>query len=415
MNNHGNFSRKASSGKYNPIPNYTPLLGVKMYVSESKFLLTFIASVAYMLIYVRMALIEQSAAGGIFCLLGIGASVMLAVGGIFLLLGSSIKRSPGIIAFSGLLLILVSLGIFSVNISVELLSESSILGVIQGLFELLMLVGLMILLFALIASCLNKRTAPSAGYLAGVASVFAVILLLVRTLTTFASLTSALGADFSWDIAADLPNELRWALKTVETTSAYAEQMYYARMFERAALLLLLFSALPPIFGFAPFFRQYNMQMEITHDIPANRAYFEQLEAERRQKKAEKGALAGLKGLRTLRAEPQQKIEPLQIEAEAERPSPIRGYCGPDFIEGFDLFDERTDYSSQQRIYNDIPDYDLPPAANTMPQAESAPDMPERNAETGAYKVKLTRSKPPFPRPDDESIWFHYTDDGEED
>lgn len=415
MNNHGNYSRKASSGKYNPIPNYTPLLGVKMYVSESKFLLTFIASIAYMLVHVRMALIEQSAAGGILCLLGIGASVMLAAGGMFLILGSSIKRSPGIIAFSGLLLILVSLGIFSVNIAVELLAESSILGVIQGLFELLMLVGFMIMLFALIASCFNKRTPPSAAYFAGIASVFAVILLLVRTLTTFASLTSALGTGFSWEGAADLPNELRWALKTVETSSMYAEQMYYARMFERAALLLLLFSALSPVFGFAPFFRQYNMQMEITHDIPANRAYFEQLEAERRQKKAaERGAHSGLKGLRTLRAEPQPKIEPLHTESETDTPAPIRGYCGPDFIEGFDLFDERVDYDLPQHIPNNTPIHNADADITAPISADSSPDFPERNAETGAYKVKLSRTKPSIPRPDDESIWYHYTDDGEE-
>lgn len=421
MNNHGNYSRKARSGKYNPIPNYTPLLGVKMYVSESKFLLTFMASVAYMLIHARMALIEQSAAGGILCILGIAASFLLAVGAMFLVIGASIRRSPGIIAFSGLTLLLISFSTFCVTVALELLYEGSILGVIQGLFELLMLVGLIIIVFTLILSCLNKRTAPSASYLAAVSAVFALILLLVRTLTTFASLTSALGTDFSWEGAADLASEIRWALKTVETTSIYASQMYYARMFERAALLLLITSALSPVFKFAPFFRQYNMQMEITHDIPANRAYFEQLELERRREKEERGALSGLRGLRSLKKDPQPE-PPLKTENEPEKYNPIRGYCGPDFIEGFDLFDERVDAPSVQPVRRPIkqpdshtvePDIMAPMVDDFIIQPVSD-NMPERNAETGAYKVKLSRAKPSIPRPDDESIWFHYTDDGED-
>lgn len=424
MNNNGNYSRKARSGKYNPIPDYTPLLGVKMYVSESKFLLTFITSAAYMLIHTRMALIEQSVAGGLLCLLGIAASFLLTFGGMLLLIGSSLKSSPGIIVFSGLTFMLASMGIFSVTVAVDLLSESSILGVVQGLFELLMLAGFIILLFTLMVSCLNKRTSPASGYLAGVASVFALILLLVRTLTTFASLTSALGTDFAWDGAADLANEIRWTLKTVDTASMYASQMYYARMFERAALLLLIACSLSPVFKFAPFFRQYNTQMDITHDIPANRAYFEQLELERQREKSERGALNGLKGLRSLRTPPQPQVkpEPLHTEPEADTYTPIRGYCGPDYIEGFDLFDERIEYDAPHKaaypsetyapsiIHADstssFPEDDMQPVAEALP---------ERNTETGALKVKLSRAKPSIPRPDDESIWFHYTDDGEED
>lgn len=422
-------SRSGGFGRYRPIPNYTPLYGLKLYYSESGYILTFIAMAAYALVCINMSAIELAESGNYFCLIGIGSAILLAAGGLLILLSAVFKELPGIIIFFGQLLLFFSaLGFLASTVS-GLMSEVSLLGIVQGMFELLFLGTLAAALIPMIISCLNRRTSPSLGYLPIVTLLFAALLLLVRTVSTFATLSSALGSDFNWEAASDLSGEVRWVLRSVSTSSRNTSQMYYARLFERVVLIILYFSALPTVFRFPSFFKEYNMQMDISAELPGHEPQISRSDRKRqkREKDEEKGSDL-LAGLSSLRSRPDAVNTPPEDEEEPEDIINDNSYSGPDFISGFDEPDE-YDYRppirrpvkqptgkqkprEPQIIYNTqllAADYGKPcdPKEIAEDAEQDENEQPERNSETGAYKVKLKSS---IPNPADKSIWDNYTE-----
>ncbi len=426
MGLHRNEPYTFGDGKYHSTPDFTPLNGLKLYFSESGYLLTFIAMVAYALVCINMSAIEMAESGSILCLIGIAASLLLLAGGVLVLLSSIFNELPGIFMFFGLLMLFFSCLCYIGTALSTVMSDVSLLGIVQGMFELVFLASLAAGMIPLIITCLGKRTSPMLGYLPSVACLFASLLLLVRTVSSFATLTSALGLDFNWESAQDCPTEIRWVLRTVSTTSPNASQMYYARLFERIMLIILLFSALSLLFRFASFFKQYNSQMDINAEMPGAHVQKPLTQGRGRHKRNKEEKTDILAGLNTLRKKPSE-TEVLEEEDEPEQITD-NSYTAPGFISGFDEPEEeylpRRSYQpepqSQQPVrqpdvvYNtNLLDADYGKAIDSKggeeadnPQSEGE-NQPERNSETGAYKVKLKMS---IPDPKDKSIWDNYED-----
>jgi len=421
MPTYATHSRK-SSGKYNPQPDYTPLYGIRLFGTESGFLLSFIAIILYSAARIYMSVIEQNNAGSIeiFAILGILSSILLLSGGFLFLLGTHIKRLPGIFLFAGLIMLIFADCIFCFCLIMDTMSEIDILGVIQSIFEVLFLISLLLPLITLLISCLKRRTSPNVGVFSTVISVFAVLLLLVRTLTTFASLSSALGTSFSWDQTSELTNEINWIMRSIPTDSAYAPDMYYARLFERITLVLMYASILPPVFRFASFFRQYNMQMDISAELPGGYKTVK----EQKGNIYSSGRFDLMSTINSLREseDSEKHSDDFSDDLEDAVEEDITGYCTPDYISGVD--EPAEPFFAEPRpiiipepepvvYYNTNmldPNYGTP---IDPPSSDSADEPPAQNeasrTDSGAYRVKLT-PKSSFPEPDDDSIWNNYTD-----
>ncbi len=265
-----NSTYRRGSGKYQPQPDYTPIYGVRLFALENGLIAAVIAMMIYAAARLYMCITEQQNASSFdpLSLLGMLAAVLLCAGGLVYMLAASARGIPGVVLFFGLLMLLASDIIFCVILTIDTLSESSLLGVVQSLLEILLLGSLAAALTVLLISCLGRKTAPWVGSLTGAAAILAAALTAVRVVSTFASLTTALGTGFSWDNAASLHAELGWVMRTVSPDSDYAERMYYARLFERIALVLLYAAMLPLCTRFTAFFKQYNNQMDISAELP---------------------------------------------------------------------------------------------------------------------------------------------------
>lgn len=422
-----NTQYQKRSGRFRPMPSYTPLYGIRLYGSESGYLLTFIAMALYASARVNMSAIElrQSVGTDIIALLSLAASALLAAGGFFVLLGTFIKRLPGIILFTGFLMLIISDGIFGFSVSVDALSELDILGVIQCVFEALFLLSLFILLVAILISCLNRRISPTLGNFPAVMSVFAAVLLIFRTLTTFASLSSALGSSFSWEQTSELATEINWVLRSVAADSNLASDMYYARFFERITLILLHGALMLQVFKFAGFFRQYNTQMQIAAELPDGQ-HTVYRQSGNPYVSGKFSLLSSLQNLRESEdAVKESSYDNIDDKDSNDSPSelPEDDYCAPDYIAGFDEPEEPffvqpdSEYEPKSAVEPEpelkqeqpVVIYDTDPLSSGygMPVEVQSDDEINEPPEQKRIAVK---PRPRVPSPNDKNFWNNYAD-----
>lgn len=447
MQTRNSTARRRGSGKYQPQPDLTPLYGVRLFASENGFVMAGVAMLIYTAARLIMCIIEQKNASSfdIISLFGILAALLLGAGALTVMLATGIKSISGVVLFFGILILLLSDAIFCFTLAFDTISETSLLGVVQSVLEILLLLCLIVILCVLLVSCLNRRTSPGIGHISSGVALLATALTAFRTVSTFASLVSALGANFSWDNAAGLHSELQWVMRTVKTSSDYAPDMFYARLFERIALIIMLCSMLPLIFRFAAFFKQYNMQMEISAELPGRRNVREQ-----RGIPYSTGHFDLLSSFHSLREhERVHAQEPDEDEQEQEDPLPLVGYHTPDYISGLDEPEEPFFLPSPEPLPpeplpdepEELEDDDLGAMDNEPEAAAETPSEPEPPAipvvyntnpldpnyglpveqpetddssapgsEPAPSRVKV-KPRQTIPSPNDPSIWFHYSDD----
>jgi len=364
-------------------------------------------------LYYYMSSIETADGGNIYCTLGSIGAILLCAGSFVVYLTSKLRFIPSLFTLLGFAAILACVVLFFISDIVELFTQMSGLGVVQMISALAFLAAIGVTILYMMLSLMGVKILPGLGYLPAYIGLVALLLLLVRTMTSFASLKTSLGDNFKWALAAEeMPAEVSWVLRSVPKESPSAVAMFYARLLERIGALLLFSSTLPMFFRFASFFTEYNRQMELSSDIHRinRQAHPEQYEDEDDDDDpVDLGIFAKLKrnigGSNSL------------VSDNARRADDIFtiGYTDGDTD---DKSLPVTDRPQEDNIVYRRRPAKMPAnfnlrSAGARENKASSPPAAQHNSETGAVKVKLRPVAPPpkkLPDPDDMSIWNNYKD-----
>lgn len=385
---------------------------MKAYCREGEFAFATFGSVVFVFLRLYMLYIEVLDGGSILLMAEALVCIVFAASMVLCTLFSRLERMPNFFTALMLLGIMLSSALFCALDVMELVGERDILGIIQTASMVLYCGTCALNAASLLWAGADKKVNPMIGTPASVACVAAMAFLTVRGLTVFSALLSAVGQGFSWDAASDLTAQLSWALRSVSRGGGYAVSMFYARMFERVGLLFAIFSTMPLLFRFKPFFEKGNRELEFKKE-------FEPIRAARIAKAVE-------------------------VDDDFEYMPKITSnrHTGSDIDEQYGEISFENDATEQESLFGENEEKPIPrPEARSIPRPEPIPEQPVEHGRPNAIESEIPMSdegkiafskpesvifdktpskngkpaqkrkdKPNYSDPEDPDFWNHYLD-----
>jgi len=378
--------------------------GVRQYLSESGLMGIAAAAVLYLVANIVLFTVETLDGGGVLCYLQTAAAILLVAGILCTLVGARLRFSPIGIVVAGLIITAVGITVLAINEIISFFTEYSILGFIQRVVTLVFLAAVMVIIIFLMAASGRKKPLASVGAFPSVVGVVALIMLMVRTMLSFASLKSELGNAWNWALAEQESfAEVIWVLRSVPSAAPSAAKMFGVRLAERISAIILIASSLGFFFKYKGFFEHFCRNLDYIREIPVRRSYEEEEGSAEQSDLLYFGSMAGI-GTRSQRRaarrdeifDPREERYDEIYDPREERYDEIYDPCEEQYDEMYAPAGQPVQNTPQRRQLRNS-------AASGQPRGRA--DAAERQP----VKVKVKPVKPSVPNPDEAGFWDTYT------
>lgn len=372
---------------------------MKEYCAESEFVFAAFGCVAFALLRLYMLYIEIVDGGSILLMAEAIGCILLALSVVFCSMFSRMERMPKGFTKLALFGIIAACSAFCALDVMELINEREILGLIQTASMVIYCAGCVVACGALLWAGADKKISPAIGSIPAAACVAAMIFLTVRGLAVFSSLLSAIGPSYSWEAASDLSSHLSWALRSVSRSGGYAVSMFYARMIERVALLFAVFSTMPLLFKFKPFFEKGNRELDFKREFaPIRMARIEKAVAT----DEDFDYMPKITSNRHRRSEPEDQYGYISFEEDEplEKEEPVRRWDVPPPKKE----EEKAKFSATRSVEREIPLNENETYTFAKPESVTF----EKSKAQLQKQVPKRTDKPDYSNPEDPDFWNHY-------
>jgi len=251
----------------------TPLVGMRMFLSDSTFMMVMLVSVLFAYLHQRTISAEMDAGGGGFwCVLGIPALLCLVISMGLAFFGAKTRLLPVLVPILGLAGIGTSIVMFFVIVVRRMIESGGVLGVVQEITMLAFLASWFVCVLLLLLTGIGMKVVPAAGIAAMAATLTALVLFAVRAMYIFSSLITSLSRNLLLPDG-EMAGEIRWVLRSVAPGSDEARALYFDRIIDSVGIALLMMCCIPLALKFNGFFSEQAAMLKNSKDIPLPTEY----------------------------------------------------------------------------------------------------------------------------------------------
>ncbi len=246
----------------------TPVTGMREYLGDGSFLMTVLVMALFAFIHQRVSAAElEYGGGGIWCVLGVPAGFCLLISSAIACLGARTKLLPAIAPILGLGGVAASLVMFFIIAISRFDVSGGMLGAVQEIAMLAFIGVWLACVLLLMLTGIGMKVPPAAGTAAAVITIIAMILFAVRAMYIFSSLVTALSRNLLLPDG-EMADSIRWVLRSVAPGSEGAVRVYFDRMLDCIATVLLMLCCIPLAMRFNALFSEQAVNMKNARDIP---------------------------------------------------------------------------------------------------------------------------------------------------